>query len=168
MKKNIVLIGMPGCGKSSIGKILSGKLNIPFCDIDEYIEEKHNRSIKEIFKEGEKYFRKLESDAVKEVSEISPQVISTGGGVIVKSSNITSLKEKGIVIFINRPVDKIINDVDISKRPLLKDGKDKIYKLFDDRYDLYKKYCDYEIMNEKNIQDVIKNIVNLIINKNIM
>lgn len=146
--KNIVLIGMPGCGKSTIGKELADKLDIKFCDLDEYIVENTGKSIPEIFKCGEEHFRKIESKAVVEVSGVCPQVIATGGGVVKNSENIHRLKKNGVIIFINRPIEKIFTDVDILSRPLLTSGKEKIYKLYEERYPLYKKYCDYEIIND--------------------
>ncbi len=159
INKNIVLIGMPGCGKTTIGNLLVQRLNMEFIDIDKYIEEKEKRSITDIFNYGEDYFRKIESKAVEEVSNKFSMVISTGGGVVKLYSNIERLNKNGIIIFINRSIEDIISDVDISSRPLLKDGKDKIYKLFKQRYYLYKKYCDYEIMNDTELNEVVDRII---------
>lgn len=159
INKNIVLIGMPGCGKTSIGNILAEKLGMEFIDIDKYIEEKEERSITEIFNYGEDYFRKIESKAVKELSGKLSTVISTGGGVVKSYSNIEMLNKNGIIIFINRPIEDIISDVDISSRPLLKEGKEKIYNLFKQRYSLYKKYCNCEIINDIELNEVVNRII---------
>lgn len=156
--KNIVLIGMPGSGKTTIGKLLGKRLNVSFCDIDEYIEQSEKKSISEIFKSGEDYFRQIEAKAVEEVSKTYPQIISTGGGVVKNHKNIDNLKRNGIIFFINRPLELILSDVEIKNRPLLKEGKDKLYTLFKERYALYKEYCDYEILNTGNIEDVLKEI----------
>lgn len=80
--KNVVLIGMPGSGKTTLGKILAGELDKSFIDIDEYIEKQQECTISEIFKSGEEFFRDLESRAVAQVSKREDIVISTGGGVI--------------------------------------------------------------------------------------
>ncbi|TCO73817.1 shikimate kinase [Marinisporobacter balticus] len=160
--KNIVLIGMPGCGKTTIGKLLAERLNMKFCDIDEYIEEKTEKRICEIFQDGEEAFRKIERKAVKEVSENLSMVISTGGGVVKSERNIEILKKKGMIIFINRSVEKIISDIDTKERPLLKDGKEKIYKLYQERYVLYKKYGDYEIINDTTLEGVVDRIMNIL------
>lgn len=162
MDKNIVLIGMPGCGKSTIGEILANNLDIEFCDVDKYIEEKHDKKISDIFKNEEEYFRRLETDAVCDVVKKCPQVISTGGGVVKNSFNIEKLKENGIIIFIDRPIENILNDVDISERPLLKDGKEKIISLYKERYPLYKKYCDYIVKNDVSIDEVVKRLVSIV------
>ena len=119
MWKNIVLIGMPGCGKTTLGKILNKELSMEFYDMDNYIERKTDKKISELFEKGENYFRDIESLACEELSKNKNVIISTGGGVIKRKENIDFLKENGIVIFIDRSVDDIIGDVDISKRPLL-------------------------------------------------
>lgn len=160
--KNIILIGMPGCGKSTIGRFLSQKTNMKYCDVDDYIEAKENKAIADIFKYGESYFRDIEEKAVKELSSLEGYVIAAGGGVILRKGNIDNLKKNGIIIFINRPLDEIALDVEISKRPLLKEGKDKLYKLYEDRYDLYKKYCDYEVFNCGTAVEATDNIINIL------
>lgn len=159
---NIVLIGMPGCGKSTIGRLLSQKINMKFCDIDDYIEAKENRSISEIFKCGEACFRDIEEKAVEEISSIKGYVIATGGGVVLRRINIDYLKKNGVIIFLNRPLDEIALDVEFSKRPLLKEGRDKLYKLYEERYDLYKKYCDFEILNCGTIEEAVDKIISIL------
>jgi len=155
---------MPGCGKTTLGNLLSERLKISFCDIDKYIEQKENKSISEIFKNGEEFFRQIETKAVEEVSKICPQIISTGGGVVKNYSNIDVLKRNGIIFFINRPLDLILSDVDTENRPLLKEGKDRVYTLFQERYSLYKEYCDYEIENSGELEEVINEVERIIIN----
>ncbi|MGY0374166.1 shikimate kinase [Clostridium sp. JNZ J1-5] len=162
LNKNVVLIGMPGCGKTTIGRELAKKLNIPFCDLDEYIVDTEGKSIPEIFENGEEYFREIETKAVEKVCETHPKVISTGGGVVKKAINIELLKKDGIIIFINRSLEDIAEDVDVKSRPLLRDGKDKLYELYKERYSLYKKYCDYQVEN-KNLEECIKKIISILI-----
>ncbi|SMB90364.1 shikimate kinase [Desulfonispora thiosulfatigenes DSM 11270] len=154
--KNIVLIGMPGCGKTSIGKNLAEQLKMNFIDVDEYIEQKMQISIPEIFKQGEEHFRKIETRCIEELSKLSSTIISTGGGVVKSPLNIEFLKENGIIIFINRPLENIVNDIDIGVRPLLADGKEKIFKLYQDRIGLYNKYKDYEIINDSSLENVME------------
>ncbi|WPC44464.1 shikimate kinase [Clostridium sp. JS66] len=161
MSKNIVLIGMPGSGKTTIGKILYEKLRTDFIDMDDYIEDREGKTIPDIFKNGEEYFRKLEKEAVCEVSRKKSAIISTGGGVIKNLSNIENLKKNGIVIFIDRPVENIAKDINVLSRPLLKDGVGKLYELLDERYELYKKYSDFQIENNGKIEDVIEKILEL-------
>ncbi|TDT51374.1 shikimate kinase [Fonticella tunisiensis] len=157
--KNIVFIGMPGCGKSSIGKIVAERLKLPFYDVDEYIEKKAGKTIKEIFQHGEEHFRRIESEAIREISQNRPSVISTGGGAVKVPLNMKILRENSVIFFINRPIEKILQDIDISVRPLLAGDASKIYELYQERYPLYKKYCDIEVMNDREFQDVVNKII---------
>lgn len=158
VKNNVILIGMPGCGKTTIGKILSEKIKMKFIDIDEYIEKTEKKSISDIFKDGEKVFRNIESKTVIELSSMNNMIISTGGGVIKRRKNMTVLSGKGIIVFINRPLNKIMSDVDTETRPLLKEGKEKLKKLYKERFELYKEYCDFEVLNDENVEKVIEHI----------
>ena len=161
--KNIIIIGMPGCGKTTIGKLISDKLNREFYDVDCYIEKKEGRSIPDIFRDhGEGYFRNLEKSAVEEVRKYTECIISSGGGVVKLSSNMELLRKNGIIIFINRTVDDIISDIEIEGRPLLKNGKERLYKLYAERIELYRKYCDYEIKNRGCIDEVVNEILDII------
>lgn len=162
MSKNIVLIGMPGCGKTTLGKIISKNLELKFFDVDQCIEEKSGKLIPQLFDVSEEHFRSVESEVVHELSKEKTSVISTGGGVIKKSINIERLKENGVVIFIDRPVDNIASDVEVSTRPLLKDGVHKLYELFNERYGLYKKYCDIHVMNDSCIEETVERIISMI------
>lgn len=159
--KNIVLIGMPGCGKSEIGKILAGKIEMDFIDIDTYIEANTKLTITEIFKNGEDGFRDIESIAVRKLSKKDSVVISTGGGVIKRYENIINLKKNGLIIYINRPIENIVADIDVEGRPLLAKNPDKVSKLFEERGSLYKKYCDHEVMNISEIDDVVNSIIRI-------
>ena len=86
--KNIYLVGMPGCGKSTIGKKISEELAIEFLDLDDYIVSYSKRSIADMFQEGEKVFRNAETNCLKEVSKKENLIVATGGGVVVTPENI--------------------------------------------------------------------------------
>ena len=90
------------------------------------------------------------------------KVISTGGGVIKRSENIEYLKENSTIIFIDRSIEDIISDVNILSRPLLKDGAGKLYELYKERYDLYKKYSELTIINKGLLEEVVEKIVSKI------
>ena len=159
--KNIVLIGMPGCGKSTIGEMLSERIKMTFIDIDAYIETSTNLTIGEIFKDGETVFRDLESTAVAHLSEKNAIIISTGGGVIKRHQNMLNLKKNGIIIYINRPIENIVTDIDVEGRPLLAKDSTKLYRLFDERNSLYKRYCDHEVINIRSMDEVVNNILQI-------
>lgn len=156
--KNIVLTGIMGCGKTTIGRMLAEKLSVEFIDLDEYIEEKWG-SISELFNKGEEYFRDIESKAVREVSEKKGIVIATGGGAVKRIENVDALKKNGIIFFIDRPLENILSDIDISERPLIKEGKEKLVRIFNERYELYKSTCDVHVKNTGDIHSVISEII---------
>ena len=102
MKKNIILCGFMGCGKSTVGKQLSERMGMKFIDTDSYIEQKEGMTISEIFAEkGEDYFRSLELEVCKELSNLHAAVISTGGGTLLKDKNVKAIKKNGVVFLLN-------------------------------------------------------------------
>ena len=158
-KENIVLIGMPGCGKSTIGKMLSEKLNKELIDSDVEIEKVINSKIKDFLTESnEEEFRDIESNVINNISLLNNKIISTGGGAVKRYSNIKSLKGNGLIIFIDRSIDNIKTD---DTRPL-SSNVEKLNKLYKERYPLYKKACDYEVSNNGDIHDTVNKIIELI------
>ena len=135
--------------------------------MDEYIQKTTSKSIIELFENGEEYFRDIESNVCRELSQKENVLISTGGGVIKRKENIDAFKENALIIFLDRPVEKILEDVDVSKRPLLKDGKEKVINLYKERYELYKKYADEIVVNDKDMRHVIESLKNKILKINI-
>jgi len=98
---------------------------------------------------------------VEEVSLESNVVISTGGGVIKNKCNIENLRKNGIIVFVDRPLENIISDVDISGRPLLKKGIHEIKKIYDERYDIYKAYCDVSVHNTFSLEAMVEDIIKI-------
>lgn len=162
MENSITLIGLPGSGKTTIGRLLAEKLNYKFIDMDLYIEENQGKTISEIFKSGEEHFRNIETECCKELGKEVSAIISSGGGVVKKSENIDFLKQNSILIFIDRSVENILGDIEVEKRPLLANGKEVLYKLHDERYELYKNYCDYRVENIGSLEDVVNKVAKLI------
>lgn len=153
--ENIVLIGMPGCGKSTIGKLLSDKLNKKFVDIDEEIVKRAEISIPEIFeKYGEERFRDLESEAIEKICAERGEVVSFGGGAVKREKNIHSAKRNGIVVYIKRDIDKLARE----GRPLSKD-KESVKRLYDERRALYERYADITVENDGRIEDATSYIL---------
>ncbi len=137
-KENIVLTGMPGSGKSTVGKILNID-GFSFVDTDEEIVRRCGCPIKDLISEkGEKYFRDLETEVIKDVSSKGCQIISTGGGAILRQENVKALKRNGKIFFINADFDRLCPTDD---RPL-SDTADKLKKLYDERIDIYKATAD--------------------------
>lgn len=161
---NIILIGMPGSGKTTIGRALSYKLKKAFLDIDTFIENREGMRVFDIFeKSGEIFFRKLESEACEHISKnYKNTVISTGGGIVLNSDNMYNLKQSGKVIYINRSPESIFKTLNVEKRPLLKSNPDKLYEMYKERHALYLKYADICVLNNGEFSECVENIYSII------
>ena len=154
-KQNLVLIGMPGCGKSTIGKAVAEILGKEFIDSDNEIVKKEGITIPEIFEfKGEKGFREIESRVIAGLSLKQGAVIATGGGAILNKRNVDLLKGNGTVVFIDRPLEQLVTTDD---RPL-SSNRELLEKRYNERYDIYCNSADV-IINaaeqlEVNIQAV--------------
>ena len=141
-KENIVLTGMPGCGKTTIGKALAKELNKEFIDIDDEIVKETGKPITEIFAEGgEELFRNIETQVIKRFSALQNCVISTGGGAILKEINIDFLKENGRIFYIDRPLEFLVTTDD---RPL-SSNREMLKKRFEERKDIYEATADFKL-----------------------
>lgn len=154
-KQNIVLTGMPGSGKSTIGKALSEKLGREFLDTDELIVQSENKPISEIFTEkGEAYFRNAETEAIRQASAKSGVVIATGGGAVLRKENVDLLRSNGKIFFLNRPIEDILPTDD---RPLSSNRAD-LQRRFDERYAIYKGTADEEIFVDGTVENAVRRI----------
>ncbi|MBQ8426354.1 MAG: AAA family ATPase [Clostridia bacterium] len=151
--KNIVLIGMPGSGKSSVAKLLGEKLGMQVVDTDALIEQAEKRSIPDIFAtDGEEYFRQKERQVVLSLCQTGGKIISTGGGIILNKQNSIDLKRNGTVYYLDRALDKLAR----GGRPLsLKDGVETLYE---NRKDLYAFATDIAVDNNGDITETVKKI----------
>ena len=155
-KENIALIGMPSCGKSSIGKALATLSNKAFVDIDAEIVQLAQMDIPSIFEQlGEEKFRDIESDVIKEVSKRNGLIIATGGGAILRKENIDALKQNATVVFIDRSLDLLIPTSD---RPL-GNSKEAIKKRYEERYPIYSSVCDVKVDGNGTVLDVAEKIL---------
>ncbi len=154
-KMNVVLIGMPASGKTSVGMVLSEKLNKIFVDTDSLIVESEKLPIPEIFSQkGENVFREIESREIFEISKCNSKIIATGGGAVLNKKNIEALKGNGRIYFINRPLDMLVATPD---RPLSSNRAD-LEKRYNERYSLYTEYADVVIDGTGTVEDVVKRI----------
>ncbi len=122
--RSLVLVGLMGCGKSSVGKRLAGKLGLPFVDADEEIEKVAAKSISEIFADhGEEYFRNGERRVIARLLDNGPQVLATGGGAFINENTRAKIKDQGISIWLRAELPVLMRRVlKRDTRPLLKTG----------------------------------------------
>lgn len=164
-KTNIILCGFMASGKTSVAKALSKELVYPYIDTDELIVKESKMSIPEIFdKYGEDYFRDLEHETAKKVSEMPAGVISTGGGMLSFDRNGEVLKKGGTIICLVRDFDKIYEDLlSDTNRPLARDkSKEELKQMYDMRISKYQKYADHTVENNGSIEDCVKKIISII------
>ena len=164
--KNIVLIGMSGVGKTTIGKSLSKVLNKEFIDMDNSISQVLGISVEEIFSlHGEAYFRRLEREFIQEIYNKEDKIISTGGGIVLNQDNMVKLKENGIIILLCGSVETLTRNIlgSTQVRPLLKDKENiriNIETIYNIRKELYLFNADYNIsVDNKTIDKIIYEIL---------
>ena len=154
-KENIVLIGMPASGKSTVAGLLSAELSRTVLDTDKMIENTRQKRISEIFEsEGESVFRDYESCEIANTSLQSNRIVATGGGAVLRKENVRMLKQNGVLFFIDRPYHKL---VPTSDRPLASD-LESIKKRYEERYDIYIKSADIRIDADDQPVNVVKKI----------
>lgn len=154
-KQNLVLIGMPGSGKSTVGKRLAELYGRKFIDTDLLIEERAGKKITEIFKEcAEAGFRRLESEIIKETASENGAVIATGGGAVLNRLNVDLLRENGKIFFIDRPLGSLLPTPD---RPLALTAE-QIRKRYEERYGIYLSSADEKIDADTTVDSVVKEI----------
>ena len=162
-KQNIVLIGMPGAGKSTIGKLLAKEVGKTFVDTDEEIVKLTNKKIPDIFSElGESGFRKIECEVIEKLSCLQNAVIATGGGAVLNKRNMDLLKENGRIYFIDRNIEDIVTTSD---RPLSSNKAD-LEKRYRERYSLYCERCDKHILIYNDAKENMMQIKEDFLNEN--
>lgn len=154
-KQNIVLVGMPGSGKTTVGKLLAKKLQLEFLDTDDLITEKYG-NITDIFKtKGEAVFRNYETEVIKQLSAVAGKVIATGGGAVLRTQNTDLLKRNGRIYFLDRPLESICATPD---RPLSSNRED-LEKRFNERYDIYRNCADKHIISNGTEVDTVNAVL---------
>lgn len=152
--ENIILIGMPGSGKTEIGRRLASETGRRFVDADEAIEESAGRPIPEIFKtDGEAYFRELETKVLAELGKLSGAVIATGGGAVTRACNYPLLHQNGSIVWIKRALDQL----PVDGRPVSQSNP--LTALYEARKDKYAAFADMTVDNDADIETAAKRII---------
>ena len=151
--ENIVLIGMPGSGKSTVGKALADSTGKMFADADEKIVELAEKSIPEIFSDdGEEVFRQWETAALAELGKQSGLVIATGGGCVTQERNYPLLHQNGTILWLQRDIEKLPTD----GRPLSQAGK--LAEMYTIRKPMYERFADFIVDNNGSVEESVKTI----------
>ncbi len=154
-KENIILIGMPGAGKSTLGKALAEQLGREFLDSDAVIEAEAGKTIPEMFRSaGEQAFRDLESGVIRSLSALRGKVIATGGGAILRDENVKHLRSNGTLLFLDAPLETLLPTGD---RPLTATAAD-LKKRYEERYDRYRACADAVIPVTRDVEQNLRKI----------
>jgi shikimate kinase len=166
MTQNVILTGFMGTGKSTVGKLLAAQLKYSFRDLDSLIVEKEGKSINTIFADrGESYFREVESSVLRSVLQESSQVVSTGGGAVLRQENRDFMHNSGVIVNLTASPEILLQRLHSDEeRPLLRDLKSlaQIQKLLMDRESYYAA-ADIRIDTDgKNVEDVARDILDFL------
>jgi shikimate kinase len=174
--EKIILIGMPGCGKSAIGEELARRLGWPWFDSDREIEKQEKMLISEIFScYGEAYFRDIEAQCVARLLDSDTAVISLGGGAVLNFKGLREVQEEVqretqreiqwksrqgcVFVYIHRSVEDILGSVDLSGRPLLRDNPEYISELFARRHPIYEQISHLCVHNDGTVDEVVDKVL---------
>ena len=154
--ENIVLIGMPGSGKTTVGRLLADQLGKEFLDTDALIAEKAGCTIPEIFEtQGEAGFRKIETQVLREIGNLSGKVIATGGGCVTREENYPLLHQNGMIFCLKRKLSSLLTD----GRPLSQTNPlEELYRI---RKPLYERFADHSIDNNRTAGEAAEEILRI-------
>lgn len=149
LRMHVFLVGMSGGGKTTLGRKAAANLNLRFVDTDQRVSEMLGLSVNDIYARfGEEFFRNAESGVLVELAMEAPCVVSTGGGLPTVRENVLLMQNHGVIIHIDRPLDQILSDIKIDRRPTLKDGshEDVIFE-YNKHIGFYHACADYTLDN---------------------
>lgn len=151
LTRHIFIIGMPGSGKSSLGRRVANNMRLPYIDMDQRITQAMGCTTQEIFdRYGEQAFRNAETNTLIELTRAEPGIVSTGGGTVLREDNRAIMRNHGIIVLIDRPLEDILSDIKLDRRPLLaQKGLGEVERLYHERIDIYREVADAVLDNSR-------------------
>lgn len=164
LSRQIFLIGMPGSGKSTVGRRAAREASVSFLDLDDWIEETSGMRIPDIFeKHGEAGFRRMETGALAYLTRLRPGLISLGGGTPMNPENRKILRAWGSVILLDRPIEKILEHLQTGDRPLLREDPEKrLQELYAVRMPVYRSLADVTLRNDGELSSAVLMLVRVL------
>ena len=149
--RHIFLIGMQGCGKSSLGKRVARETGIPFADTDAIVAQSAGGTVNDFFAQyGEETFRRAETNALALLTRARPMIISTGGGTVMNPENRHIMRSWGTIVLIDRPLEDILSDIKLDRRPTLRDGGlAEVERVYHERLPIYRDLADITLRNDQ-------------------
>lgn len=149
MDRHVFVIGMPGCGKSSLSKKVASNMGLNYVDTDQRIEQAFGCSTAQIFENyGEQAFRNAETNVLIQLTREPGSLVSTGGGMVLKDNNREIMRNHGVIVLIDRPLEEIMGDIKLNRRPLLaQKGLPEVERLYYERIDIYRSLADLVLDN---------------------
>ena len=151
LDRHIFMIGMQGCGKSSLGKRVARETGLPFADTDTWVAQSAGCTVNEFFEQfGEEAFRRAETRVLAALTRARPMIISTGGGTVMNPVNRHIMRSWGRIVLIDRPLEDILGDIKLDRRPTLRDGGlAEVERVYRERIPVYRELADITLRNDQ-------------------
>ena len=164
LDRHIFLIGMQGCGKSSLGKRVARETGLSFMDTDAMVAGSAGGTVNEFFERyGEETFRKAETGALAMLTRAKPMMISTGGGTVMNPVNRHIMRAWGNIVLIDRPLEEILTDIKLDRRPTLRDGGlEEVERVYHERIQVYRDLADITVRNDQGYHMAVYTLTKLV------
>ncbi len=164
LERHLYLIGMPGSGKSSLGKRVAKETGLRFADMDNLISGAAGMTVNDFFTaQGEAAFRQAETNLLCWLTRFRPMIISTGGGTAINPVNRKIMRCWGSILLVDRPLEEILRDIRLDRRPLLQEGGlEKVKTLYEERMPIYRSAADYVLKNDQGYQAGVYGMIRLL------
>ena len=164
LDRHVFIIGMQGCGKSSLGKRVAKETGLPFADTDQMVAAYGGGTVNDFFERfGEETFRRAETAVLAELTRANPMIISTGGGTVMNPENRHIMRSWGRIVLIDRPLEDILSDIKLDRRPTLRDGGlQEVERVYHERIGIYRALADFTLRNDQGYHMAMYTLIRLV------